>query len=268
MSLPDSNPVLVATLHDPQGAALPFLQRPDVITALATYPLVIVAATAATDTGVVERLHTLGVAVIPGGPTGLARRAGLAAAAADAETLHVDLDRWLHWQMTWPEELAALPARIAQLKPRPWCVTLGRTARAFATHPMTQRLPEQATNRALSLAAGRQLDAVSGAVWLSPEGAALVREGSIEATASTDLEWAALVLRRDATRLRGLRCEGLEWETPDFHAAAITAAGGLDAWTAATFDTPHMWAARLRLAADSCAALLRVLGEGGEGERG
>jgi hypothetical protein len=122
-----------------------------------------------------------------------------------------------------------------------------------------QRLPESGTNRALSLAAGRRLDAVSGAIWLSPEGAATVLDDSIETTASTDLEWAALILRRDVTRLRGLRLEGLEWETPDFHSSAIAAAGSLDAWIAATFDTPAMWEARLRLAADSVAALNRVM---------
>jgi hypothetical protein len=51
----------------------------------------------------------------------------------------------------------------------------------------------------------------------------------------------------------------LEWETPDFHAAEIATAGGRDAWTRAVFDTPAMWAARLRLAADSTAALQRVM---------
>ena len=141
----------------------------------------------------------------------------------------------------------------------PWYVCLGRTARAFATHPAAQRLPETATNRALSAAAGRPLDAAAGAAWLTPEAAEIILAGSREPTAATDLEWPALILRHDPGRLRGLRCEGLEWETPDFHAAEIISAGGLAAWTRATFDTPTMWAARLRLAAASGAALERVL---------
>jgi hypothetical protein len=195
------------------------------------------------------------------------RRAALAAAWPHAPfCFSCDFDRWLHWVGSWPEELHDLPARIARMgstaRTRPWAIVLGRTARAFATHPLVQRLPETSTNRALSLAAGRRLDAVSGAIWLSPEGAATVLADSIETTASTDLEWAALILRRDPARLRGLRLEGLEWETPDFHTDAITAAGGLDAWIAATFDTPAMWEARLRLATDSVAALNRVMGDG------
>ena len=100
---------------------------------------------------------------------------------------------------------------------------------------------------------------MAGAAWLTPEAAAIILAGSREPTAATDLEWPALILRHDPGRLRGLRCEGLEWETPDFHAAEIAAAGGLAAWTRATFDTPAMWAARLRLAAASGAALERVL---------
>jgi hypothetical protein len=260
-------PALISTLHDPSGAALPFLARADIAIALRAYPLVSVAATPATDPRVIARLERLGARVVPGGSTGVGRRAALAAAApAAAACFCCDLDRWLHWASCWPEELATLPARVARLgasEPRrPWCVVLGRTARAFRTHPPAQRLPEEATNRALSLAAGRKLDAVSGAVWLSPEGAAIVVAESIEPTAATDLEWASLILRRDPARLRGLRCEGLEWETPDFHAAAIAAAGGLAAWTKLTFETPAMWAARLRLAADSTAAMTRVMGDG------
>jgi hypothetical protein len=259
-------PVLVTTLHDPEGAALPFLEREAIAQALAAYPLVTVAATTATDRRVIARLEALGARVVPGGSTGVGRRAALAAAVPGGFAyFNCDLDRWLHWATFWPEDLSVLPARVARLgrgeRSRPWCVVLGRTARAFRTHPPVQRLPETATNRALSLAAGRALDAVSGAVWLSPEGAETVLSESIEPTAATDLEWAALILRRDPARLRGLRCEGLEWETPDFHEAAITRAGGLAAWTKAVFDTPEMWASRLRLAADSTAALQRVMAD-------
>jgi hypothetical protein len=259
-------PALVTTLHDPAGDALPFLARDDVAGALLTYPLVTVAVTAATDPRPIARLEALGARIVPGGRSGEGRRAALAAAGAEGEAwFNCDLDRWLHWAVAWPEELAMVPASAARFgageQHRPWCVCLGRTARAFRTHPPAQRLPEAATNRALSWAVGKPLDAVAGAVWLSSEGREIILAESIEPTAATDLEWAALILRRDPARLRGLRREGLEWETPDFHAAEIAAAGGLAAWTTRVFDTPAMWAARLRLAADSTAALARVLGE-------
>ena len=224
----------------------------------------VVAATPATDPRVTARLLEIGATVVPGGLTGVGRRAALDAAEPEHPSyFSCDFDRWLHWSRFWPEELLGLPARVAQLtgshRTPPWYVCLGRTARAFGTHPAAQRLPETATNRALSAAARRPIDAVAGAAWLTPDAVKIILTNSREPTAATDLEWPALILRHDPDRLRGLRCEGLEWETPDFHAEEIMAAGGLEPWTRATFDTPAMWAARLRLAADSTSALERVL---------
>ena len=254
---------LVATLHDPQAASLSFLDRPDVLAALGWYPVVSVAATVATDSRVTTRLQNLGVQVVEGGVTGVARRAALEAIPPDLASSNIDFDRWLHWLTAWPDELEGLSTRIervvARQKGTPWCIVLGRTARAFATHPQVQRLPETATNRTLSLAAGKSLDAVSGAVWLSAEGRELILASSIEESAATDLEWAGLILRQDPARLHGLRFEGLEWETPDFHATEISEAGGLEQWVRETFDTPQMWTSRLQLAAASVSALQRVL---------
>jgi hypothetical protein len=213
---------------------------------------------------VTARLEALGACIVPGGRTGEGRRTALAAMPPHLSAFACDFDRFLHWVTAWPDDLAALPQRVARLgrgRPAPWYVCLGRTARAFATHPAAQRLPEAATNRVLSLAAGRPLDAVAGAAWITPQAAAIVLAESIEVTAANDLEWAGLILRRDRNRLRGLRCQGLEWETPDFHAAAIAAAGGLAAWTRAVYDTPATWSTRLRLAANSATALERVLAD-------
>lgn len=256
---------LVSTLHDPDGACLPFLDRNDVKAALEWYPVVSVAATVATGAKVTARLQDLGVQVVAGGPTGVARRAALAAIPPGLSSSNIDFDRWLHWLTAWPDELGSMSARIERVVARqraaPWCIVLGRTARAFATHPQVQRLPETATNRTLSLVAGKSLDAVSGAVWLSPEARELILASSIEESAATDLEWAGLVLRQDPARLHGLRFEGLEWETPDFHAAAISDVGGLEAWVRETFDTPEMWTSRLQLAAASVSALQRVMSE-------
>ncbi len=252
----------MATLHDPQGVFLPLIDHE--LAALATYSPIVIATTPTTDARLTTRLEQLGAHVVPGGQTGEGRRAALTAAGDQPAYFSCDLDRWLHWVRFWPQELAALPARVARLGGKrisPWYICLGRTARAFATHPAAQRLPETATNRALSTAAGRPLDAVAGAAWLTPEAAEIILAGSREPSAATDLEWPALILRRDTSRLRGLRCEGLEWETPDFHTAEIISAGGLAAWTRATFDTPATWAARLRLATASGAALERVLSE-------
>jgi hypothetical protein len=258
----------VATLNDPRGVFLPLIDHElaAVRTALGSYLLVVIAATPTTDARLTTRLAQLGARIVPGGQAGESRRAALTAAEDQSAYFSCDFDRWLHWVRFWPQELASLPARLTRFsggkRSSPWYVCLGRTARAFATHPAAQRLPETATNGALAAAAGRPLDAAAGAAWLTPGAVEIILTGSREPTAATDLEWPALILREDPGRLRGLRCEGLEWETPDVHAAEIIAAGGQTAWTHATFDTPAMWAARLRLAAASGAALERVLNQG------
>ncbi|MDP9366607.1 MAG: hypothetical protein M3Q10_20665, partial [Chloroflexota bacterium] len=114
-------------------------------------------------------------------------------------------------------------------------------------------------NRALSLAVGRRLDATAGACWLSPEGAELVLRGSIEASNATDLEWPALVHRADPRRLAFVALDGLAFETAAFFPAEVAAAGGEAAWIDDRYERPEVWRDRLTLAADSVAALCRVL---------
>ena len=254
---------LTGTLHDPAGVQLPALRRRAAL--LRQYDAVYLAVSPATDARVPALLAEHGVQRVPGGAEiGTARRAALRAALADGHDafLAIDFDRWLHWAGTYPEELAAVPARIDQQRPRRWYACLGRTARAFATHPTVQRMTETVTNTALSLALGRRLDAVAGASWLSRAGAELILPRSIETTNATDLEWPALIALVDDRRIGMLRCEGLEFETAAFYPDDIAAAGGLDAWLRLTYDHPESWQSRAQLAADSIAALARVLGSG------
>ena len=251
---------LAATLHDPAGRMLPLLKRH--AAALAAYAAAAVAATPETHPAVVGLLRASGANLLRGGPDiGRGRRNAVAAASrvADDDVLCVDFDRWLFWAETHPDELMAVPKRLAGRKPLPWYVAVGRSRRAWETHPAAQRACEAPTNRALSLAAGRTLDATAGCCWLAPEGVRLVLAASTEASNATDLEWPAIVLRHDPRRLGFVRVEGLAFETAAFHPREVAAAGGLAAWVAVTYDRPQVWAARLRLAADSAAALARVL---------
>ncbi len=256
---------LTATLHDPDGRLRPALEERG--ERLEGYAAVYVAATAATDRRLGEMLRERGAMVIAGDERiGVARRAALGAAVdrGHAGYLACDFDRWLHWAGCFPEELAGVPSRLAKRRPAPWYACLGRTGRAFASHPPVQRAAERATNHALSLAVGRRLDATAGACWLSAEGAGLILRESVEATNATDLEWPALIHRADPRRLAFLATEGLEFETAIFAAAEVAEAGGGAAWVRARYERPEVWLARLRLAADSVEAACRVLGCGNE----
>ena len=253
---------LVTTLHDPEARLLPTLHR--VAPRLALYDGVYVCATDATASHLLAALDERGAGVIrqPAGRIGDGRRAALGAAfnAGHSAFLYCDLDRWLYWAERFPDELEAVPTRLAARRPSIWYACMGRTARAFASHPLAQRATEGATNRAASLAFGRRIDVTAGCCWLSREGAAIVLRASIEATNATDAEWPALIHRADPRRLGAVAVDGLAFETASFFAEEVAAAGGEAAWIAARYDRPEVWLARLRLATDSVAALRRVLG--------
>jgi hypothetical protein len=256
-----TTPAFISTVHDPNAALLqPLLERGE---ALSSYPATYVSATDRTAPATVEALRRFGVRVEirPTGEAGTGRRRSLINAALDGHPayLYCDLDRWLHWVDRFPEELAGMPERVAQEAACAWYVCLGRTERAFATHPEVQQAAERATSRALELVIGCPIDATAGGCWLTPEAAGLVLAGSTETSMGTDLEWPALVWRRAPERLDMIRVEGLEFESAAFAEEAIAAAGSVDAWTKQVYQQPSMWQARLQLAADSIAALNRVL---------
>ncbi len=258
----DDAPALAATVHDPDGrfAAAIIACTPH----FATYRTVAVAVTGATAATTRDLLAAGGATIVDGDArVGVARRAALSAAFDHGEgsILNCDFDRWLHWAGHYPAELAAVPERLERRRPRLWYACLGRTARALATHPPVQRVTEGATNRALSLAVGRRMDATAGASWMSPAGAEMILRESSESTNATDLEWPTLIQRADPGRLAFLAVEGLEFETPTFYPEEIAAAGGESAWILAHYDRPEVWRDRLRLSLDSVSAACRVLGQ-------
>jgi hypothetical protein len=260
--LQKSAPALVTTVHDPDGRLLRFVSRS--LEALSHYGAIYAFITNQTDLRLVEALNGLGahVDVGPTGAPGDGQRRALAAAfhGGHAELFVCDFDRWLHWHGAYPDELAVLPQRIVSEHATAWYICLGRTERAFATHPMAQVLPESLTNRALSVMAGTCLDATAGGAWIRSEAAHLILTGSTATSKATDLEWPGLVLSVDKSRVQGAFLEGLEFETADAYSDEIAAGGSREAWIRETYDRPKVLRDRAQLAADSIAALIRVAG--------
>lgn len=261
-------PALVTTVHDPEHRLLDHIRLG--IEGLRAYAAVYAFVTEVTDVSVIEFLRKsnvkiqLGPVGIPGG----GQRRALATAAGNGHDDYFvcDFDRWLHWQATWNDELVNLPETMRSRHDRAWYVCLGRTVRALNTHPDAQILPETATNRAISVVAGKHLDATAGAAWIRADGARIILDGSIETSKATDLEWPALILRHERSRLDGAFMEGLEFETADAYGLEIELAGSLDAWMRQSYDRPAILRQRLQLAADSVSALERVMGREGSGQ--
>lgn len=263
VSLGSRSVAFAGTLHDPQGRLRHLFEAH--VSLLAAYTRVIVVATAATNREMVGEVRAAGVQVLHHGDerAGENRRRAIAEAIRSGANsiFSCDFDRWLHWAQFFPDELKGLGSRVASDCADAWYVCLGRTPRAYATHPLVQRVAEEATNHALSLAIGRHVDATAGASWLSREGAEILLRDSVEPTLATDTEWPLLVHLIDPTRVDFLACEGVEFETADRFGPEIRAAGGLEAWLDRTYETPAAWESRLQLATDSVAAINRVLSQ-------
>jgi hypothetical protein len=253
--------VLAATHADPDDAmlaqtlrVLPRLQE--------LYSAIVVVAAPDTGRRTVETLRERGVQVVQRAAAesietlGLVRietlRHGLARGGSHLH--YCDWDRVLHWAELYADELRDVVAAIG----RHDFLILGRTPRAFATHPQMQRDTEALINHVFGLAFGQELDVTAAARGLSRRAAeVLLALEQPEPSLGNDCAW-PLVLAREPNMIIGYaRTEGLEWETPDRYGDAIAAAGGLDAWIANYDADPGRWEFRTRLALLEVAAANR-----------
>lgn len=249
---------LASTLHDPEGALLPLL-RPALPDLTRRYAGLAILATSDTAPAMLELLATAG-ATIEHQPSdyaavGSRRLAAVRSAAWLAPAVHLcDFDRLLHWWRHYPDELAAVGEQVARVD----LLLLGRTARAWATHPANQRETEQLANRAVSLLYGEEVDICSGSRGLSRRAVAYLAARSREHGVGTDAEW-PLLLRDAPGFVREQRLvEGLAFETADRYPEEVAAAGGLAAWNAMLDRDPARWTFRTRVAAEIVAAAARL----------
>jgi hypothetical protein len=165
----------------------------------------------------------------------------------EAGTTHLqmcDFDRALHWVAAYPKELETVIAQIPDYD----LLVLGRTARAWSTHPAHQAETEPLFNKVFALVSGLSWDIGAGSRGISRSAAETLLAISQERTVGVDAEWPLLLLKRDGFRVGYRSCEGLEFETADRFAAEIEAAGGYGAWEAQMSSDPNHWVFRLRIA--------------------
>ena len=164
-----------------------------------------------------------------------------------------DFDRAIHWVAHYPDELDAVIADI----PNYDCLVLGRTERAWATHPPYQAETELLFNRVFALVTGLPWDVGAGSRGLSRRAVERLLKISQEPTVGTDAEWPLLLLNQDGFRVGHRPCEGLEFETADRFGPEIEAAGGYEAWEAEISADPELWVYRAELALMIARAVVR-----------
>ncbi len=183
---------------------------------------------------------------------GRARRDALECALRlDAPTiLFCDFDRVLHWAEWYPDELSRVANDLAAHD----FTVLGRTERAFATHPRIQRDTEAIANTVYASVSGHTWDVTAAARGLSRRAAAAILAGCDEPSVGTDLAWPLFLQRSAGFTIGYCPTEGLEFETADRYGDQVAAAGGLEAWIAQLDAEPQRWIERLDVARVEVAA--------------
>ena len=182
---------------------------------------------------------------VEGAKLGRSRRTAVALALQldHPFVMYCDCDRALHWADWYPEELAGVAARLGQD-----LTVLGRTRRAFDSHPRVQRDTEAIINHMFTMVSGYAWDVTTGARGLSRRAAEAVLSGCPDEQVSTDVSWPLHILRTGGFSHSYVSTEGLEFETADRFGDEVTRAGGRVEWLAQLDADPRQWAHRLDLA--------------------
>jgi hypothetical protein len=256
--------VLAATRHDPDGRL--YDQTARVLPRLARlFSGIAIQATQASQPRSIDLLAGAGALVQREASAqsssltllGRARRDALECALRlDAHVmLFCDFDRVLHWAECYPDELAQVVSNLAE---RDFTV-LGRTERAFASHPRIQRDTEAIVNTVYASVSGQAWDVTAAARGISRRAAAAILAGCHEPSVGTDVAWPLFLQRQDSFTIGYCAAEGLEFETADRYTDQVAAAGGLAAWMAQLDANPQRWVERLDVARVEVAAAVPYL---------
>jgi len=167
--------------------------------------------------------------------------------ALDHQTSHilyVDGDRVLHWVEHYPDELRRMATAILDHD----FTVLGRTARAFASHPGVQRDTEGIVNKVFARATGLQWDVGSGSRGLSRRAIEAIDAHCPDDTISVDVTWPLCLRKLGGYRLGYVLAEGLEFETGDGYDHQRAETNDYHHWLDNLDNDPQRWAFRLRLA--------------------
>lgn len=163
----------------------------------------------------------------------------------NADFIHyADFDRLLHWVETRPAEWRDIVTK-SQLTD---CLIVGRTERAYQTHPRALVETEAMSNAVASHFLGRTMDFSAGSKSFSRRAAEFLMQNSAPGYAlGMDSEW-PLLLHRAGFRVEYVQAEGLDWESADRY-ADVAADRGAQQRAAEMYDAdPRHWSRRVEFA--------------------
>jgi hypothetical protein len=248
--------VLASTHHDPEGLLNQQTRRMlPMLTELYQHMHVVI--TTATPPATRELLHNAGIQVYDRGTElpetvqylGHWRRVAIERALQDTPEdgyIHFcDFDRILHWAEYWPDELRTTLDALTAYD----FTVLGRTQRAFDSHPRVQRDTETVVNHVFAAASGLDWDVTAAARGFSRRAAEALVTGCSDDTIGNDCSWPLFLQAHGGLSLNHIQTEGLEFETLDrYTEEELRTLGGADAWVARLDGDPRNWSLRLDIA--------------------
>ncbi len=188
----------------------------------------------------------------------LAVEKGLHNAPEATHVHYCDFDRVLHWAEFHGAELR----RVLAACTRADFTVLGRTPRAFASHPRVQRDTEALINHTFGLASGHDWDVTAGSRGVSRRAADRLAACGDD-TIGVDCSWPLFLQQHDDLQMHYIPTEGLEFETLDRYGDQIAELGGADAWIARMDGDVAIWLHRLELTRIEVASVVAYSGKTG-----
>lgn len=223
---------LITVTHDPQGKNIELYESlKDKLKSI--YSELYIAISEFTHIDFKDKLQSgnFNVKVIPKSGAADARRKAVEFGLSGGSKFYhyCDFDRLLTWIGKYPNELKDTVEEI----PRHDYLILGRTERAFYTHPIEWIETEKISNRIFSLEIGQDVDITAGSCGFSRLSGEYLNKFSKDKM--TDAEWPMIIYRIAKLKVDYRAVEGLEYhdETNGY---------------SRTLTDTDKWFARLRLA--------------------
>lgn len=241
--------ILASTLHDPE-LKLMKLMNPILPMMKALFEDRIVCCTPSTQERVLNFLQDEGFRVVVGksmdqvGNYKLAIQTSLEYITDSKvqKILYIDFDRLIHWIDSYPEEFSKVLSNNTEID----YLHLGRTSRAFETHPPTQKETESIINEIASKSLGfsEKKDIISVCFLISKKLGKQIINMKNSTTTGFYSSW-PLIFWNLAESKRYVEVEGLEWETPDQFRDEIDKIG-YEKWLE-KFQSAKEWRKRVNL---------------------
>jgi hypothetical protein len=183
----------------------------------------------------------------------MALKMGLATTARHIH--YADMDRLLRWVETRPEEWQRTVKAMHQTD----CLIIGRTERAYQTHPQALVQTERISNAVVSHFLGRTMDVSAGSKGFSRRAVEFLLANTAPGRAlGADGEW-TILLYRAGFRVDYVEVDGLDWETADRYQEQA-ANGDEQRRLAEEYDTrAENWAMRVQVALEIAQAGLDAM---------